>query len=138
MTMNTNDKIITLASFVYLDKIDSFKTYLGKRFKIKEDNIFQYTFDEEDKKILTFMVRLKQGERVDTRSFYPPTIIVHKKGECFYTINALNKLIESMTDTEMGNINHQDVKIDWDNYQNKMMIIKNDELKIFNINRDFS
>ena len=138
MTMNTNDKIITLASFVYLDKVDSFKTYLGKRFKIKEDNIFQYTFDEEDKKILTFMVRLKQGERVDTRSFYPPTIIVHKKGECFYTINALNKLIESMTDTEMGNINHQDVKIDWDNYQNKMMIIKNDELKIFNINRDFS
>jgi len=138
MIMNTNDKIITLASFVYLDKVDSFKTYLGKRFKIKEDNIFQYTFDEEDKKILTFMVRLKQGERVDTRSFYPPTIIVHKKGECFYTINALNKLIESMTDTEMGNINHQDVKIDWDNYQNKMMIIKNDELKIFNINRDFS
>ena len=138
MIMNTNDKIITLASFVYLDKIDSFKTYLGKRFKIKEDNIFQYTFDEEDKKILTFMVRLKQGERVDTRSFYPPTIIVHKKGECFYTINALNKLIESMTDTEMGNINHQDVKIDWDNYQNKMMIIKNDELKIFNINRVFS
>ena len=51
MTMNTNDKIITLASFVFLDKIDSFKTYLGKRFKIKEDNIFQYTFDEEDKKI---------------------------------------------------------------------------------------
>jgi len=138
MTMNTNDKIITLASFVYLDKVDSFKTYLGKRFKIKEDNIFQYTFNEEDKKILTFMVRLKQGERVDTRSFYPPTIIVHKKGECFYTINALNKLIESMTDTEMGNINHQDVKIDWDKYQNKMMIIKNDELKIFNINRDFS
>ena len=138
MIMNTNDKIITLASFVYLDKIDSFKTYLGKRFKIKENNIFQYTFNEEDKKILTFMVRLNQGERVDTRSFYPPTIIVHKKGECFYTINALNKLIESMTDTEMGNINHQDVKIDWDNFQNKMMIIKNNELKIFNINRDFS
>ena len=138
MNMNTNDKIITLASFVYLDKINSFKTYLSNRFKIKEHNIFQYTFNEEDKKILTFMVRLKQGERVDTRSFYPPTIIVHKKGECFYTINALNKLIESMTDTEMGNINHQDVKIDWDNHQNKMMIIKNDELKIFNINRDFS
>ena len=138
MNMNTNDKIITLASFVYLDKINSFKTYLSNRFKIKEHNIFQYTFNEEDKKILTFMVRLKQGEKVDTRSFYPPTIIVHKKGECFYTINALNKLIESMSDTEMGNLNHIDVKIEWDNYQNKMMIIKNEELKIFNINRDFS
>jgi hypothetical protein len=84
------------------------------------------------------MVRLNQGQRVDTSSFYPPTIIVHKKGECFYTINALNQLIEIISDTDSGNINHQDVKIDWDNYQNKMLIIKNEELKILTINRDFS
>jgi hypothetical protein len=136
--MESNNKIITLASFVYLDKIDSFKKYLYNRFKILDKNIFQYTFNEEDKKILTFMVRLNQGQRVDTSSFYPPTIIVHKKGECFYTINALNQLIESISDTDSGNINHQDVKIDWDNYQNKMLIIKNEELKILTINRDFS
>lgn len=136
--MESNNKIITLASFVYLDKIDSFKKYLYNRFKILDKNIFQYTFNEEDKKILTFMVRLNQGQRVDTSSFYPPTIIVHKKGECFYTINALNQLIESISDTDNGNINHQDVKIDWDNYQNKMLIIKNEELKILTINRDFS
>jgi hypothetical protein len=136
--MESNNKIITLASFVYLDKIDSFKKYLYNRFKILDKNIFQYTFNEEDKKILTFMVRLNQGQRVDTSSFYPPTIIVHKKGECFYTINALNQLIEIISDTDSGNINHQDVKIDWDNYQNKMLIIKNEELKILTINRDFS
>jgi len=136
--MESNNKIITLASFVYLDKIDSFKKYLYNRFKILDKNIFQYTFNEEDKKILTFMVRLNQDQRVDTSSFYPPTIIVHKKGECFYTINALNQLIEIISDTDSGNINHQDVKIDWDNYQNKMLIIKNEELKILTINRDFS
>ena len=136
--MESNNKIITLASFVYLDKIDSFKKYLYNRFKILDKNIFQYTFNEEDKKILTFMVRLNQGQRVDTSSFYPPTIIVHKKGECFYTINALNQLIENISDTDNGNINHQDVKIDWDNYQNRMLIIKNEELKILTINRDFS
>jgi len=136
--MESNNKIITLASFVYLDKVDSFKKYLYNRFKILDKNIFQYTFNEEDKKILTFMVRLNQGQRVDTSSFYPPTIIVHKKGECFYTINALNQLIENISDTDSGNINHQDVKIDWDNYQNKMLIIKNEELKILTINRDFS
>jgi hypothetical protein len=135
--MESNNKIITLASFVYLDKIDSFKKYLYNRFKINNNNIFQYTFNEEDKKIITFMVRLNQGQRVDTNSFYPPTIIVHKKGECFYTINALNQLIENISDTDNGNINHQDVIIDWDNYQNKMLIIKNEELKILTINRDF-
>lgn len=137
MNMDTNDKIITLASFVYLDKIESFKTYLEKRFKLKDNNIFQYTFNEKDKKILTFIVRLKQGERVDTRSFYPPTIIVHKKGECFYTINALNKLIESISEGDVGNLNYHGVKINWEEHQNKMMIIKNEELKILNINRDF-
>jgi len=136
--MESNNKIITLASFVYLDKIDSFKKYLYNRFKILDKNIFQYTFNEEDKKILTFMVKLNQGQRIDTNSFYPSTIIVHKKGECFYTINALNQLIENISDTDSGNINHQDVKIDWDNYQNKMLIIKNEELKILTINRDFS
>lgn len=136
--MESNNKIITLASFVYLDKVDSFKKYLYNRFKILDKNIFQYTFNEDDKKILTFMVRLNQGQRVDTSSFYPPTIIVHKKGECFYTINALNQLIENISDTDSGNINHQDVKIDWDDYQNKMLIIKNEELKILTINRDFS
>jgi hypothetical protein len=135
--MESNNKIITLSSFVYLDKIDSFKKYLYNRFKISDKNIFQYTFNEEDKKILTFMVRLNQDQRVDTNSFYPPTIIVHKKGECFYTINALNQLIENISDTDNGNINHQDVIIDWDNYQNKMLIIKNEELKILTINRDF-
>jgi len=136
--MESNNKIITLASFVYLDKIDSFKKYLYNRFKILDRNIFQYTFNEEDKKILTFMVKLNQGQRIDTNSFYPSTIIVHKKGECFYTINALNQLIENISDADRGNINHKNVKIDWDNYQNKILINKNEELKILTINRDFS
>jgi hypothetical protein len=136
--MESKNKIITLASFVFLDKIESFKKYLYNRFKISDKNIFQYSFTEEDKKILTFMVRLKDEQKVDTSSFYPPTIIVHKKGECFYTINALNKLIESTSGSELGNLNYMDVKIEWDNYQNKMLIIKNDELKIIDISKDFS
>lgn len=136
--MESNSKVITLASFVYLDKIESFKKYLYKRFGIKEKNIFQYSFEDNTKRILTFIVKVKEDQRVDTNSLFPPTSIVHKKGECFYTINALNKLIENITDTEYGNINHHDVKIEWDNYQNKMMVIKNDELKILSINKDFS
>jgi hypothetical protein len=136
--MESKNKIITLASFVFLDKIESFKKYLYNRFKISDKNIFQYSFTEEDKKILTFMVRLKDEQKVDTSSFYPPTIIVHKKGECFYTINALNKLIESISGSELGNLNYMDVKIEWENYQNKMLIIKNDELKIIDISKDFS
>jgi hypothetical protein len=136
--MKTTTKIITLASFVYVDKVDTFKKYLQKRFKIAEENIFQYSYFEDNKKIITYRVSLVDNTKIDMSSIYPPTIIVHKKGECFYTINALNKLIETLNDLENGNINYLEYKINWDEYQNKIIIIKNDELKIIDINKDFS
>ena len=136
--MENSGKSITLASFVYLDKIDSFKKYLFNRFGIGHDKIFQYTSDEKNKKILTYRIYIQDGQKININSFFPTTIIVHKKGECFYTINALNLLIESLSDYEAGNINYKDFKIDWDNYQNKIIIVKHKELKIMEIKRDFS
>ena len=131
-------KIITLASFVLNEKIISFKKYLNKRFKIQENNIFEYSLDDNEKTILTYRIHLYDGERINTRSFFPPTVIVHKKGECFYTINALNRLIESINNLESGNVNYKDYKIDWNDYQNKLIIVKHNELKIIDIKRIFS
>ena len=136
--MENSGKSITLASFVYLDKIDSFKKYLFNRFGIDNDKIFQYICDEKNKKILTYRIYIKEDQKVNIDTFFPTTIITHKKGECFYTINALNLLIESLSDSESGNINYKDFKIDWDNYQNKIIIVKKGELKIMDIKRDFS
>ena len=81
---------------------------------------------------------VRDGKRVNTSSFFPTTIIVHKKGECFYTINALNKLIEKETGGAAGNINYKDYQVEWDNYQGKILIVKAGELSIMNINRNFS
>ena len=39
---------------------------------------------------------------------------------------------------EIGNINHKEHKIDWDKYQNKMLVSKNKELTIIDIERHFS
>lgn len=136
--MEASNKIITLASFVYTDKIESFKKYLSKRFNVNSNNIFQYSYFEENKKIITYRVSVKENGKVDISTIFPPTIIVHKKGECFYTINALNKLIEEINGLENGNINHSEYKINWDDYQNKIIIIKNDQLKIIDIDKDFS
>lgn len=105
---------------------------------MEEENIFQYSYFEDDKKIITYRVSLVDNTKIDMSSIYPPTIIVHKKGECFYTINALNKLIETLNNLENENINYLEYKINWDDYQNKIIIIKNDELKIIDINKDFS
>jgi len=49
--METTNKIITLASFIYTDKIDSFKKYLKKRFKINEENVFIYSYEEKNKNL---------------------------------------------------------------------------------------
>ena len=137
--MEKQTKIITLASFVEDDKINGFSDYIKKRFKIPKDRLFIYTSpQEEGKKILTFRLYLRDGKKINTQSFFPTTIITHKKGECFYTINALNKLIESKSNSETGNINHKDYKIDWDEYQNKMLITKKNELTIIDIKRNFS
>lgn len=50
-----------------------------------------------------------------------PTII-HRKGRCFYTINALNKLIERQNN---GIVDKQYL-IDWDKYQNRILILNQD------------
>ena len=137
--MENTVKIITLASFVLNDKVESFKKYLNKRFRTPDDKIFIYhSVDEPDKKIITFRVYLREGKKINTKSFFPTTIIVHKKGDCFYTINALNKLIESEVGGEVGNINYREHEIDWDTHQGKMLIVKDKELTIMNIERNFS
>ena len=137
--MENATKIVTLASFVLKDKVESFKNYLNKRFRLSEDKIFSYVAEEEEgKEILTFRIYLKDGKKINTRSFFPNTIIVHKKGECFYTINALNKLIEEKVDLEKGNINYKEYKIDWEEQQGKMLITKDNKLTIMNIKRNFS
>lgn len=137
--MEQTTKIVTLASFVNIDKVDSFKKYINKRFNIPIKNIFEYISpQEEGKKILTFRLYIRQGKKINTKSFFPVTIIVHKKGECFYTINALNKIIDMETGGDIGNINHKEYKIEWEKYQNKMLVSKNKELTIIDIERHFS
>lgn len=51
-----------------------------------------------------------------------PTI-VHRKGKCFYTINALNKLIQM---TNNGVLDKQYL-IDWDLYQNCILFLNKDK-----------
>jgi hypothetical protein len=137
--MEQRTKIITLASFVVEDKVEGFSDYIKKRFKIPKEKLFIYTSpQEEGKKIITFRLFLRDGKKINTQSFFPTTIITHKKGECFYTINALNKLIEDELKGDVGNLNYKEHKIDWDSYQNKMLITKKNELTIIDIKRNFS
>ncbi len=45
--------------------------------------------------------------------------VMHKKGRCFYTINALNELVKELNN---GILNKEFI-IDWKQYQNKILFI---------------
>ncbi len=133
------DKSIILASFVFPERLETFLSYLGKRFNIDREKIFIYdNVDEPIKKFVTYKVFLKGGKKIDLKSIFPTTIIVHKKGECFYTINALNSLIEQEHNLEPGNIVHKDYQIDWDKFQNRLILTNNKGLVLNEIKRVFS
>jgi len=132
------NKTILLASFIFPERLEWFLDYLENKFSINRDKVFVYkNLDDESKLIITFKFVVKEGERVNLKTLFPSAILIHKRGNAIYTINALNNLIESITDVNVGNIDYKSIKIDWDEYQNKLILSNNGELAIFNIERVF-
>ena len=111
------NRSIILASFVFPERLETFLNYLQKRFKLDRERIFIYdNIDDPITKIVTYKVFLKDGKKIDLKSIFPRTIIIHKKGECLYTINALNKLIEEENGLESGNVQYRNYELDWEKY----------------------
>ena len=133
------NRSIILASFVFSERLETFLNYLQKRFKLDRERIFIYdNIDDPIKKIVTYKVFLKDGKKIDLKSIFPRTIIIHKKGECLYTINALNRLIEEENGLESGNVEYKNYELDWEKYQNKLVLTTPEGLVFNDIKREFS
>tara|TARA_R110002050_G_scaffold79261_1_gene169319 strand:- start:39375 stop:39773 length:399 start_codon:yes stop_codon:yes gene_type:complete len=131
-----NRKIL-IASFIFPERLEWFISYLESKFDIPKEHVFVFqNLDDESKFIVTFKFKLSD-KKVNFKHLFPNAILIHKRGNAIYTINALNKLIESECDGELGNINYKSIKIDWDKYQNKILLYNNNELRISNIKRIF-
>ena len=132
------DKTILLASFIFPERIEWFLSYLEAKFNITKDKVFCYkNLDDESKVIITFKLIIPEGKRLNLKDLFPSAIPIHKKGDALYTINALNKLIDQLNGETIGNTDYKSVKINWDEYQNKLILIKGKELTILSINRIF-
>ena len=129
------DKTVLLASFIFKDRIDWFLNYLESDFAIPKNTVFIYETDDESKHMVTFKFLIKFGKKVNFKEIFPNATLIHKKGNAIYSINALNKLIESYCNENIGNINYKDVKIDWSLYQDKLLLIRNNNLVITEIKR---
>jgi len=132
------NKNILLASFLFPERIDWFLGYLNNKFNIPKDKVFVFeNLDDPSKVIVTFKFVISTNKKTNFKSLFPNAILVHKKGNCLYTINALNKLIEELSGGSVGNVDHKATKIEWREYQGKMLLINENILKISNIKRIF-
>ena len=63
-------------------------------------------------------------------NFLENTILVHRKKESntLYTINSLNRLIESLN----GGVLDTNFRVEWNDYQNCILLTKGNELKRVN------
>jgi len=132
------NKTILFAAFVYDNKLDAYIKNLNVVFDINKKQLFFFKKTEEDgKTIVTFKLTIQCGERLDMKKYLPNAMPVHKRGTAIYSINALNKLIEYESGLEIGNIDYKTHKIDWDKYQDSLILNNEDELSISKIKRIF-
>jgi hypothetical protein len=132
------EKTILLASFIFPERVEWFLDYLEAKFNITKDKVFCYkNLDDESKVIITFKLIIPEGKRLNLKNLFPSAIPIHKRGDALYTINALNKLIDQISGDSIGNTDYKSVIINWDEYQNKLILINGKELTIFNITRVF-
>jgi hypothetical protein len=131
-------KTLIIASFIFPERLEWFLNYLESKFNIKKNNVFCYkNIDDESKIILTFKLINNSDRPLNLKDLFPSAIIIHKKGDALYTINALNKMIEEINPESIGNISKESIKINWEEYQNKMILLNGDKLSILNIERVF-
>jgi len=132
------DKTILLASFIFPERTEWFLSYLENKFGITKNKVFCYkNLDDESKVIITFKLVIEENKRLNLKDLFPSAIPIHKKGNALYTINALNMVIDSMEIENIGNIDNSSIKINWDEYQNKLILTKGKELVFLNISRVF-
>lgn len=128
-------KTLLLASFITKDRLEWFLNYLEKKFNIPRASVFLYEIEEPNKVMVTYKIVLKEEDKIDFKKEFPNATIIHKKGDAIYSINGLNKLIDTINYDNIGNIDYKTVKINWSDYQNKLLLVKDNNLSITNIKR---
>jgi|TARA_R110000803_G_scaffold44953_9_gene94963 hypothetical protein len=127
-------KTILVATFVQPEKLEKLFNTLYNEYSVKRENVFIFE-TESNGLLLTYRINLNLGQKIDLRKNLSKTTQVHKKKKTFFTINALNKLIEEELSSIQGNIDHKQHDVDWNKYEDKIILLKNGKLDILNLKR---
>ena len=124
--MSANGVII--GTFVRKNKILSFLELLKQDFNVNIEKVFVYSIDTNNSEYLV-TVRTYDKERFIKN--LSNSTVMHVKNGCLFSINALNKLIESEKNNDDKPNN--EYLVDWEKYHNKLIITTNGELSISNL-----
>lgn len=123
---------ILLASFVVTDKdelVTEEVTHIIENYSLTNNIVFVLEdVSNPDNKIITYNAVVPKGQKLNSRLF---TMRVHRKKQTntLYTINALNAAIAKQYDGKTG----KDLKLDWENYRDSLLITTGKELKVYNV-----
>lgn len=132
--MENNSKTLLIASFIPATTINWFLKYLDEKFKIKKGNVFIYEIDNSDiEYLLTF--KIKSDKKIDLKFYFSNATIVNIKNGCIFSINGLNRLIESEMNVDQGNTNYKSHLVDWKKYKDKLILSNKNKLIIKNIKK---
>lgn len=121
-----------------IEKIVKTINIIATKLSMDKKEFYVYRdLDDNTQFVITYNITLEPGNHVKFNEIFKNTIPVNKsKTGCIYTINALNKLIEELSQAG-GNTDHKTFKVDWEQYQNTLMLLKGDTLLINRIKRIF-
>ena len=125
--MNKNSLII--GTFVRKNKILSFLEMLKSQYKVNIGKAFVYDIDTNQ---YEYLVTFKTMEKDAFIGKLANATVMHVKNGCLFSINALNKLIETLND---GDTPNSEFVIDWSGYKDKLIIQTNGVLCISNITK---
>ena len=132
-------KKLLILVFINKNNINKEINFIENEFDINPKSIFKYEItDNPSEYVLTFYTHVDVGDFMNVKDYFDNAIIVHKKQKTFYTINALNKLIEKVYDLEVGNIDYKQWDVDWSQYENKLILNSKNNLSIISLKRVFS
>lgn len=121
--MDSKSKLNIIGIFVKKDEILCFLEKLKKDFNLPMKRIFVYTIERNKNE---YLVSIKTYEKEKYVKNLEKASILHVKNGCLFSINALNKLIDTLNqDSDTPN---SEYVINWNDYKDQLMLIVNGEL----------
>ena len=118
-----------IGTFVRKNRILSFIELLKNDFKIGFEKLFIFSIDTNSRE---YLVTFKTFDKEKFIKNLNNATVMHVKNGCLFSINALNKLIDQENDTTQPN---NEYIVDWNKYNDKLIIVTNGELSISNITK---